>query len=262
MSEPTMPTGFGAFCWNQLNTPNVDASKAFYEGLFGWQIVAESMGGMSMHVISNGTTMVGDLMAMPPEVKAPSHWLSYVWVKDIHEVVAKATAHGATIFVPITDIPEVGRIAVFADPQGAILGVYATDKEPGTPQPIGPGTFCWYECMSRDIEAEKAFYGDIFGWNSVAQAMEGGFAYHLQHRGTDQVAGMMAMDGEDWEGIPDYWAAYVAVADIDATVAKVKPLGGTVCVPVTDIQIGRFAVIQDSVGATLSVFQGKEQPCE
>lgn len=255
MSEPTMPTGYGAFCWNQLNTPDLAASGAFYEGLFGWRLVEESMGGVPMQLISNGATMVGDVMVMPPEVQAPSHWLSYVWVKDIHEVVAKATARGATILVPVTEIPEVGRIAVFADPRGAILGVYATHKEPESPQPIGPGTFCWYECMNRDVESEKAFYADLFGWTSTAETMEGGFIYHLQHRGADQVAGMMAMDGDCWEGIPDHWMAYVAVVDIEATVAKVGPLGGTVCVPVTDIHIGRFAVLRDPVGATLSVFQ-------
>lgn len=262
MSEPTMPTGYGAFCWNQLNTPNVAASKAFYEGVFGWRIVEESVGGSPMHLIFNGATMLGDVMAMPPEAPAPSHWLSYVWVKDIDEVVAKAAARGATIFVPVMNIPEVGRIAVFADPKGAVLGVYATEQAPEEPQPLVPGGFCWYECMSRDVEAEKAFYADLFGWTSSAQPMDGGFVYHLQNRGADQVAGMMAMDGDCWEGIPDHWMAYVAVADIEATVAKVAPLGGKVCVPVTDIHIGRFAVLQDAVGATLSVFQGKEQPCE
>jgi hypothetical protein len=262
MPAPTMPTGFGAFCWNQLNTPDVAASKAFYEGLFGWRIVEESMGGATLYVISSGSTMVGDMMVMPAESTAPSHWLSYVWVKDIGEVVAKAAARGATIFVPVTEIPEVGRIAVFADPRGAVLGVYATDKEPGSPEPIGPGTFCWHECMTRNLEGGKAFYADLFGWTSVAQTMEGGFVYHLQHRGADQVAGMMAMDGDCWEGIPDHWMAYVAVTDIEATVAKVAPLGGTVCVPVTDIHIGRFAVIQDAIGATISVFQGKEASCE
>jgi hypothetical protein len=150
----------------------------------------------------------------------------------------------------------VGRIAVFADPKGAILGVYATDREPGSPQPIGPGTFCWYECVNRDLEGELAFYADLFGWTATELPMEGGHRYYLQHRGTDQVAGMMAMDGDSWDGIPDHWMTYVAVADIEATVARVVPLGGAVCVPVTDITIGRFAVLRDPVGATLSVFQG------
>lgn len=256
MADQCMPTGYGAFCWNQLNTPDVAASKAFYEGLFGWQILEETVGGLAMHVISNDKVVVGDLMAMPSEVQAPSHWLSYVWVQDIQAVVAKAVARGARIFVPVTEIPEVGRIAVFADPKGAVLGVYGTDREPGEAQPAGAGSFCWYECTTRDVEAEKAFYGDLFGWKSVAETMAGGFTYHLQHRGAEQVAGIMPMDGECWDGIPDNWTAYVAVADIVATVATAEALGGTICVPVTDIQIGRFAVLQDPVGAIFSVFQG------
>lgn len=262
MSAPTMPTGYGAYCWNQLNTPNVAASKAFYEALLGWRVVEETMGGMTMHLLFAGEACVGDMMAMPEGLQAPSHWLSYVWVQDIDAVVAKAAAKGATLHLPVTTIPEVGRIAVFADPRGAVIGVYATEQPVGDPQPMAPGTFCWYECMSRDLESTKAFYGDLFGWTSKAQDMAGGFTYHLQHRGEDQVAGMMAMEGDMWNGIPDHWMAYVAVDDIEATVAKVQSLGGTVCVPVTDIQIGRFAVIQDAVGATLSVFQGAEQPCE
>jgi len=262
MSAPTMPTGYGAFCWNQLNTKDVAASKAFYEGLLGWRIVEENVGGMPMHLLYAGDSCVGDMMVLPEGLQAPSHWLSYVWVKDIDAVVAKAAAKGATIHLPITAIAEVGRIAVFADPTGAVLGVYASEQAPGDPQPLSPGQFCWYECMTRNLEATKAFYGELFGWTSKAQDMAGEFTYHLQHRGEDQVAGMMAMEGDMWNGIPDHWMAYVAEADIEGTVTKVEGLGGTVCVPVTDIHIGRFAVIQDAVGATVSVFQGAEPPCE
>lgn len=256
MSEKPMPTGYGAFCWNQLNTPDLTASKAFYEGLLGWQILEEAMGGMPMHVITTGTAMVGDVMPLPEEVKTPAHWLSYVWVQDIDRVVARAQALGATVILPVTEIPEVGRIAVFADPRGAMVGVYASAHDPASPQPSGPGTFCWFECATRDLEGLKAFYGDIFGWTAKTETMSGNMQYTLLHRGEDQVAGLMAMEGESWGEIPDHWMAYVAVADIEATVAKVEGLGGVVCVPVTDIGIGRFAVINDPVGAYLSVFQG------
>ena len=58
-SEPTMAPGYGTFCWNQLNTPDVAASIAFYKGLYGWQIVEESVGVMAMHVISSGATRFG-----------------------------------------------------------------------------------------------------------------------------------------------------------------------------------------------------------
>lgn len=256
MSDPTMPTGDGAFCWNQLNTRDLAASAAFYEGLLGWRVVTETVGGMPMHLFFCGEICVGDLMVLPEDHPAPPHWLSYVRVPDIDAAVARAAAKGATIHLPVMEIPEVGRIAVLGDPRGAVLGLHASDQAPRAPQPILPGTFCWYECMTRDLEGTKAFYADLFGWTSKAQPMAGGFTYHLQHRGADQVAGMMAMEGDLWNGIPDHWMTYVAVSDIEATVAKVEGLGGSVCVPVTDISIGRFAVIQDAVGAVISLFQG------
>lgn len=87
-------------------------------------------------------------------------------------------------------------------------------------------------------------------------SMPAGFTYTLLHRGPDQVAGMMAMDGDSWTGVPEHWMPYVGVADIEATVARVPALGGELCVPVTDIGIGRFAVVTDPLGAVISVFQG------
>lgn len=256
MSEPTMPSGFGSFCWNQLNTPDPAASRAFYTGLFGWAFVEERLGGRPVTLISAGERVVGDLERMPEGLKAPSHWLSYVWVADLDAAAAKAVAMGGKLCLPPTEIPEVGRIAVMQDPAGASLGLYASGHPSAGPQPILPGTFCWYECVNRDVPKELAFYGELFGWTSALHPVPGGHPYHLLSRGADQVAGMMPMQGPEWEGIPDHWMAYVAVADIEATVARVLPLGGKVLVPVMDITIGRFAVLMDPLGAALSVFQG------
>lgn len=254
MAEKPMPNGYGAFCWNQLNTPDLEASRAFYEGLFGWRLVQDEVAGVPMHLIQNGTGMLGDFMVMPAEVKAPSHWLSYVWVQDIEAVVAKVEALGGSLCLPITEISQVGRIAVLADPQGATLGVYTSGHAPAEAQPSGAGTFCWYECATRDVEALKTFYGGLFGWSPLPQSM-GDFTYTLMQRGDEQIAGIMPMEGPQWDGIPDHWLTYVAVADIEATVARVAGLNGQVCVPVKDIGIGRFAVLMDPLGAVFSVFQ-------
>lgn len=256
MSEQPMPTGFGAFCWNQLNTPDPARSRAFYEGLLDWRIQAHNLGGMDMHVILRGEEMIGDLTVMPEGLQAPSHWLSYVWVQDIEAVVAKAAGLGAKVLLPVTEIPEVGRIAVFQDPRGCQLGVYTSAADPSAPQASGPGSFCWYECATREVAAESAFYGEIFGWTAQASPMPGGFTYTLLHRGSEQVAGMMPMEGDIWAGIPDHWMPYVAVTDLEATLARLPGLGGDLCVPATDIGIGRFAVIKDPLGAPISLFQG------
>ena len=65
------------------------------------------------------------------------------------------------------------------------------------------------------------------------------------------------MVGPQWQGVPAHWMSYFTVDDVDAAAAKVKELGGNVCVPPTDIPVGRFAVVSDPAGATFSLFKGK-----
>jgi predicted enzyme related to lactoylglutathione lyase len=66
---------------------------------------------------------------------------------------------------------------------------------------------------------------------------------------------MMPMLGDMWEGIPPHWMVYFAVADADAIARKCEELGGTIKVPPTDMQVGRFAVLADQQGAVFSVLK-------
>jgi predicted enzyme related to lactoylglutathione lyase len=114
------------------------------------------------------------------------------------------------------------------------------------------GTFCWNELMTTDDEAAKNFYGALFGWQYKAGDVPG-MAYNEIHQGGMPFGGLMKM-GAEFGDTPSHWMAYVAVDDVDATAAKVTELGGSVCVPPTDIpNVGRFAVINDPTGAALSV---------
>lgn len=78
----------------------------------------------------------------------------------------------------------------------------------------------------------------------------------IRHGGKDN-GGMMGMDGSEWKGIPPHWMIYVAVDDVDKTAAQCAKLGGTVCVPPTDIPVGRFAVLNDPQGAAISIYKPK-----
>ena len=118
------------------------------------------------------------------------------------------------------------------------------------------GDFCWHELMTPDAEAAKKFYGQLFGWKTNTVDM-GGFKYTLLSNGGPDIGGMMGMSGPEWTGVPPHWMLYVAVDDVDATCKKITDLGGKVCVPPTDISVGRFAVVNDPQGATFSVFKGK-----
>jgi len=114
----------GTFCWNELQTRDTEAAKAFYHTVFGWDASTSEMDGMSYTEWKNGENVVGGMMDMPAGVPAavPAHWLVYFAVEDCDATLATATANGATVMVPATDIPP-GRFAVLADPAGAVFAV-------------------------------------------------------------------------------------------------------------------------------------------
>lgn len=119
MSEP------GALGFTQLNASTPERAKPFYTGLFGWNFRDDPMpwGGVYTTWLRADGATAGGMMAMPPDTPAPSHWLSYFIVANVDTSVAQATAMGAKVFVPPTDLGGGLRFAVLADPQGAAFGL-------------------------------------------------------------------------------------------------------------------------------------------
>lgn len=262
MADKPVPTGYGAFCWSQLNSTDAAACEPFYARLFGWSATHEDMGGAHLTLFTRGSEQIATLMQIPPQPpsgEAPrSHWMGYVWVEDLDAAFAQSKRLGATPFVAPSPIPGVGRFAVIGDPGGAVLGIYEQDAppSPATPLPAGPGAFLWYELTTRAVEASIAFYTGLFGWTTQDWPMDFG-TYTLFLRGEEPVAGLMPMTGPEWEGVPNHWMPYVGVADVDERFAAVPALGGSGCVPPTDIpEVGRFAVVNDPSGGVLSLFKG------
>ncbi len=114
----------GAFCWGQLNTTDTAKAETFYRSLFGWDAKTGSDGGMTYTEWILGGTPFGGMMTLPPGAQAPPHWLAYFAVADCDATAAKAASLGAKTYVPPSDIPGMGRFAVFGDPQGAAFAVY------------------------------------------------------------------------------------------------------------------------------------------
>jgi predicted enzyme related to lactoylglutathione lyase len=116
------------------------------------------------------------------------------------------------------------------------------------------GAFCWNELATTDAEAAKSFYAGLFGW-TFKEGDVAGANYNEIIVDGKPVGGIHQMD-EGWgeNPPPPHWMAYVAVADADATAKRVEELGGKVCCPPTDIpKVGRFAIITDPAGATISI---------
>jgi predicted enzyme related to lactoylglutathione lyase len=118
------------------------------------------------------------------------------------------------------------------------------------------GKFLWYELMTTDVDAAKAFYTEVVGWR--VQNWEGaGEPYSMWMAGEVGVGGMMTLPEQAKQmGAPPHWIAYVGTPNVDATVAQVKKLGGKVYVEPMDIpKVGRFATIADPQGAVIAAFQ-------
>jgi uncharacterized protein len=117
------------FCHIELNTDSTDKAKKFYAALFAWKMKDEKMGpGMVYTMIAPGTGPGGGIQKKPmPE--APNAWLAYVLVDDVVKTIQKAKRLGAHIIVEYMPLPNMGSLGIFADPSGAVLGVWAPDKK-------------------------------------------------------------------------------------------------------------------------------------
>ena len=121
----------GTMCWNELMTTDTESSKAFYGGLFGWEPQTVDMGDMGQYTLFNrsGGQQAGGMMAIQPEMgPVPAHWLAYFAAADIDTTHEKALSLGGKALVPPTDIPDVGRFSVIADPVGAVFAIYKSTK--------------------------------------------------------------------------------------------------------------------------------------
>ena len=113
------------------------------------------------------------------------------------------------------------------------------------------GAVSWTELMTTDIDGARKFYSTLFNWELNEPSSE--MPYTMASAGGEEVAGMMPIP-EEATGMPAKWGAYVTVDDVEASAKQTVELGGNVLIPPQDIpEVGRFCVISDPQGATLSL---------
>ncbi|HUR48048.1 MAG TPA: VOC family protein [Acidimicrobiales bacterium] len=117
----------GALVWNELVTRDIDVAKKFYASVFGWQGDTNDAGPTTYTEWKLGGRAIGGMLQMNEEwpLDIPAHWMTYFAVADADDAAEKAKELGATLRVPPTDIPNVGRFAVVVDPAGAQFSVMA-----------------------------------------------------------------------------------------------------------------------------------------
>ena len=249
----------GTPCWVELATSDIDAARTFYTGVFGWDYeVAGPEAGNYVIPQVKGRAVAG-MMTQGDEERAqgiPPHWRTYVSVASADDTAARARDLGGTVVMESFDVMDLGRMCGLIDPEGAFIAAWQPKTHLGAGIANEPGTYCWSELCSRDLERSKAFYSGLFGWS--AKASEGMDYTEWQVDGRS-VGGLMEITSEMGD-VPPSWLAYFACDDTDQVCAKATQAGGALFVPPTDIPPGRFAVVADHQGAVFAVIAMTQQP--
>lgn len=249
----------GRFVWYELMTTDPDAAREFYTDVVGWGTTPFEGAPMPYTMWTKSETPVGGLMELPEEARARGvqpHWEAYVAVPDVDATAARAEAAGARILMGPETLPEVGRMVIFADPQGAVIAAFRGAQEmPSADSEPEPGDFSWRELATTDHEAAFDFYSDLFGWEKT-DAMDMGEAgvYQMYGRDGTTLGGMYTKTAE-MPG-PPAWLYYVRVDDLDARVKKVEDGGGNVVNGPMEVPGGsRIAVCTDPQGAVFALHE-------
>jgi uncharacterized protein len=240
---------FGAPCWIELTTSDVPRARSFFGDLFGWtsEEPNEAFGGYFN--FSKGDDMVSGGMGVQ-EGGVPDVWTVYMAVDDAQGTADAVARHGGTVILPPMEVMDLGTMAVFADPGGAVFGLWKPGTHKGFTVIGEPGAPSWFELHTRAYDAAVAFYRDALGWDVQTMSDTADFRYSTQGAGESATAGIMDAATFLPEGVPSHWTVYFDSADVDAALVKVAGLGGTVLEPAENTPYGRIARAADPMGAS------------
>lgn len=253
-----LPQVPGVWCWFDLATSDTAGAKAFYGSLFGWSHATDPIpGGGEYTMLRDAHGPIGGLYGLdaPDSPRpAPPHWQPYVQVASADAAAEQARTLGGEVLSAPFDVLDAGRMAVLRDPEGATFQVWQPKAHPGGALSHRyPGRVCWVELFSRDRERAAAFYTGMFGWDIQAQKDSGYWTYSAAGI---PLGGMLDVTPAQFDGVPARWILYFAVADVDAAVARVQALGGSIHMPAQDLPgVGRFAVAADPQHADFTLFR-------
>lgn len=247
----------GRFVWHELMTTDPQAAGAFYSKVLRWKTQPSGMPDYTLWV--SGKAQTGGLMAQPESAcqsGAPPSWLVYIGTPDVDGTAAAAERLGGKVLKPPADIPNVGRFAVLADPQGAAFAIFTPGAMPADAAPSSD--FSWHELATSDQEGAIAFYSELFGWDrGPAHDMGSMGTYQLIEHGGAQIGGVyQAMDASK----PPHWLTYIHVASVDQAAAAAKAAGGRVTQGPMAVPGGsRVAQILDPQGGAFAVHEPARQ---
>jgi predicted enzyme related to lactoylglutathione lyase len=247
----------GKVIFVELVTPDLAAAKRFYAELFGWTFRDIQAGGTKYAEASlNGRPVAGLIHKDVPagERRQPA-WLSFFAVRDVDAARQTALQHGAKVLFEPHSIPNRGREAVFADPQGAVFAVLASSS--GDPPDVlaVPGEWIWSSLITSDPDTDAAFYQTLFDYEVFDLPADAG-SQHLMLASDNYARASANTLPANRPNMRPHWLNYVRVEDAAKMTARLVALGGRVLVePRVDRHGGKVAVVADPLGAHFGLLE-------
>jgi predicted enzyme related to lactoylglutathione lyase len=257
----------GVPCWIDTSQRDLEGATRFYGGLFGWEF-EEWIAGRYLVAKLDGLDVAG--IALQPDDE-PS-WNTYIQVDSADWATNDALQLGGKVLAPPFDVAGAGRMAVIADPLGAVFFVWEPRGHHGARLVNAAGSWNWSDLYTPDPSLAEPFYRALFGWDAtpvhfgeitatmwrrpgygdVLEQRDPGIRERHEKAGapegfTDAVAWLMEGQG------PARWHVTFSVDDTDASVARAAQLGGEVLVPPYDAGPVRVAQLRDPQGAEFTI---------
>jgi predicted enzyme related to lactoylglutathione lyase len=248
----------GVPLWVDVSSPDMDRTRAFYSGLFGWeaQVIPDpEAGGYTFFTLDGQSVGAAGPTTGPHQHPA---WTTYVCSADADATARAVKEAGGEVVMEPMDVFDQGRMAVFRDPTGAHVSIWQPGQFAGAGRVNDPGSFCWNELYTRDMPAAREFYGKVFGWEVEESEFSGG-AYTVFKLDGRPIAGGLDMSTMLPEHVPPHWLVYFTVEDTEGTAARARELGATILAGPQPTPMGPMAVINDPVEAAFAIIQASAQ---
>lgn len=248
----------GKVIFHELVIPDLAAAERFYAGLFGWTFRESRYDGHAHAAAFLDGRLVAVLFqrTLPARQHRQPGWLTCIAAENVDATTRSALQDGAKVLYEPRTIPDLGREAVVADPDGAVFAVLASSSGDPPDFMAAPGEWIWSSLITSDPAADSEFYRKLFGYSVVPlPAGEHGGQHFLLATENYARASVNSLPAARPDAHPS-WLGFVRVEDAAATAAKATELGGRVLVaPRTDRHGGKIAVVADPAGAAVGLLE-------
>ena len=243
--------------WAELVTPDIAGAERFYAGMFGWTFRDLSSGDTHFALaLLDGEPVAGLVQhAMKGGEKRQPSWITFLAVQDVDAAKRAVLGSGGTVLREPRTYNARGRQAILADPQGAAFAVIASFSGDAPDYLSAPGAWIWSSLLTRNLDAEAAFYQSVFVYDVFELESDDGLEHVILSTDDYARASVNALPGDSAHRHP-HWLNFVRVVDAGDAATKAVALGGSVLVPPRiDRHGGKLAVIADPAGAPFGVME-------